>query len=556
MAESAVVKLRRHLGQLKRERLTWEKDWWDTKELIQPTRGRFLKSLSAHEVNNGTRPTDKRVNCEASRALNILASGMQSGLTSKARQWFQLAHPDPAVNRNQSVRVWYDAVQEVLEGMFRRSNIYSGLLHTYFEMGGFGTGALMIQEHPDKVMFARPFTIGSYYISTNQYLEVDSFFYVEFLTAHQLEQAYGREKLPRQVISALESHRLEDRFEVVNAITADPGALGLPVDDDKPVTSVHFMAQGDNEDDFLRVSGYTSFPVMTPRWDVIDTDVYGVSPTLDVIGDVKMLQRMETETLKGIAKNVTPPMRIPPELERRGLNMQPGALNVVSNMQEHAVAPLVTVNSSVQELQMKINAVVQNIRDGYYNSLFLAILTQDTPQMTAREVAERHEEKLLMLGPVLERIHYELLNPLIQRAFSLAYDAGMIPPPPPGIDLADTEIEYVSILSQAQKAVGVSRLEQSVSFLGNLTAVFPEMRHAVNPRKLYQEYNRMIGVRQDVFTSDEEYEKAVQQEAQAQQAQQAAPMVESYANAAQTMSDVNPANVRELLEGPVGGAAL
>ena len=86
-----------------------------------------------------------------------------------------------------------------------------------------------------------------------------------------------------------------------------------------------------------------------------------------------MLQKMEADGLKGIAKGVTPPMRIPPELERRGLNMQPGALNVVSSMQEHAVAPLITVQTNIQQLQMKIDRVMEDIRDGLYNSLFLAL---------------------------------------------------------------------------------------------------------------------------------------------------------------------------------------
>lgn len=231
-------------------------------------------------------------------------------------------------------------------------------------------------------------------------------------------------------------------------------------------------------------------------------------------------------------------------------------MNVVSNMNECAVAPLVAVQTNVQQLQLKIDKVVNDIKDGLYNSLFLALLTQDNPQMTAREVAERHEEKLLMLGPVLERIHYELLDPLIARTFRLATDAGMIPPPPEGIDLGETEIEYVSILSQAQKAVGVSRIEQSVAFLGSMVSVYPELRHALNPLKAFKEYNNMIGVRSGIFNTDEDYEKAVAADKKQQELAQGAAVAEPLANSAKLMSDVNPADVERILTGGLGGALL
>ena len=559
METSPLGKVRRQFAELKNQRRPWETAWRDYKSLIAPHRGRFLASESSAEVNRGDfRSNDKRINSVASRSLSILASGIQSGLTSKARQWFLLAHPDPEVGRYRPVREWYDTVQEILEGIYRRSNVYSSLLHTYYEMACFGVGALLVRSHPDNVISCRPFTAGTYWLSTDQYFEVDGFYYVEYPTAHQLEQAYGREKLPQAVKSCLDNNKAETRFETVNAILKNPEAFGIKAREGHEACSVHFLSSGNAAEggEFLRTSYYRTWPVMTPRWDAIDADVYGVPPTEDIIGDVKMLQKMETDVLKGIAKSVTPPMRIPPEMERRPLNLQPGGINVVSNMNEHAVGPLMMVQPNVQQLQAKIDRVEEGIRDGLYTSLFLALLSQNNPQMTAREVAERHEEKLLMLGPVLERIHYELLDPLISRTFALATEAGVIPPPPEDIDLSDTEIEYVSILSQAQKAVGVSRIEQSVAFLGSLTSVYPEVRHALDPIKAYKEYNNMIGVRSGIFHTDEEYANAVQQEQKQAQLAQSAEVAEPLANSAKVMSEVNPADLNQLFAGSFGGPVL
>jgi len=556
MAETPLFKLRNHYRQLQNDRRTWEPFWRDVKTFIAPERGRGLDAPGdSSETNNGELRDKRRVNGTASRALGILASGMQSGLTSKARQWFMLTNPDPDLSEYKPVREWYDKVQDVLEGIFRRSNLYSALLHTYYEMAGFGQGALMVLSHPDKTLFCRPFTTGTYYMSIDKWGEIDTFYQVEWLTVRQIIQLYGEDKLPAYIRSDRDTGRFENRHEVINAILRHPEEYGIPPKEGRAAVSVHFFAQASESDGFLRVSGYDMWPVMTPRWDAVDNDVYGQAPTRDIMGDVKMLQRMESDALKGTAKSVSPPWRIPPELERRGLNTQPNALNVVASMSDQAVAPLFTANINIQQLQAKIDRVEEDIKDGLYNSLFLALLTQDNPQMTAREVAERHEEKLLMLGPVLERIHYELLDPLIDRAFGLAWAAGAIPPPPTELRGMPTMIEYVSILSQAQKAVGVNRIEQSVGFLGSMVSVYPELKNALDPYATFDTYNQMIGVRAGIFRSREEYEKLTAEQAQQAQIAQQAAVAEPLANSAKALGEVDAANVRELLTG-VGQGGL
>ncbi len=555
-SDTPIAKIRQHFNQLKQERSTWEPHWLEAQEYVAPQRGRGLKSSGKTEINNGHKDMSRRLSGVASRALGVLASGMQSGLTSKARQWFLLGHPDPELNRFQPVREWYGLVQEVLEGIFRRSNIYTAFLHTYNEMAAFGQGAMAMYSHPDKTLFCRPHTVGTYYMSSDVTGEIDTFFYTEWLTATQLVEDYGKDVLPDAVMSAYNTGKYTDRFEVVHGFLKHPERYGIKLGEVHTVASVHFLASANNDDKFLRQSGYRTWPVMTPRWDVIDQDVYGWSPTRDVIDDVKMVMAMERDAMKGTAKAANPPWRIPPELDRRGLDTRPGALNPVSSMSEHAVAPLFTQMPNLQQLQYKIDAVKQDIKDGYYNSLFLALLSQDNPQMTAREVAERHEEKLLMLGPVLERIHMELLDPAIDRAFVIAWDAGLIPPPPAELEGQPTQVEYVSILSQAQKAVGVNRIEQSVGFLGSVAQIYPEARHLLNVERTVREYSNMIGAPAVIFKSNEEYAKAVQSEQQQQQMAQSAAVGEQMAQGVKALGDADPANVQALLAGTTGGLVL
>jgi hypothetical protein len=557
-----VTSIRRRYERLREDRRGWDSYWRDVKDYMSPGRGRLLDTSSDDEVNSGRRRDAKRIDCEAGRALDVLASGIQSGLTSKARQWFLLQHPDPAVSGDHDVRVWYNQVQEILEGIFVRSNVYAALRSTYYEMAAFGQGVMSVEFHPDNLISCRCHTCGTYCLDTNPYQEVDTVFSIEWMTASQLLEKFGAEACGQDIAEEAGPGRAATRrYEVVNLVTEAPWRYGLQATDRHPVASVHFLGQksgGGCADRLLRVSGYGEFPYMCPRWEVVDNDVYGWAPTRDIMGDVKMLQTMQSDKLKGLAKIVSPPMRIPPEMERRGLNMRPGATNVVSSLGDQAIAPLYTVGMDIQQVGAEIQSIRQNIKDGLYNSLFLALLMQDTPQMTATEVQVRNQEKMLMLGPVLERIHYELLDPLITRVFALAMRNGMIPEPPAALleSEAGARIEYVSILSQAQKAVGVSRLEQSVQFLGGIVQVAPETRHLVNWYKLYKSYNEMIGVREDVFRSDREYEEAVQAEAARQQAAAAAQSAEPLANSAKALSDVDVTRVQDAMSQFLGGGSL
>ena len=80
------------------------------------------------------------------------------------------------------------------------------------------------------------------------------------------------------------------------------------------------------------------------------------------------------------------------------------------------------------------------------------LATQPISRMTATEIVERHEEKLLMIGPVIERLHNELLEPLIDRTFAYLVKANALPPAPPELQGMDLSVEFVSILAQAQQA--------------------------------------------------------------------------------------------------------
>ena len=159
------------------------------------------------------------------------------------------------------------------------------------------------------------------------------------------------------------------------------------------------------------------------------------------------------------------------------------------------------------------------------------LANSDRRQITAREVAEKQEEKLLMLGPVLERLHNELLDPLIDRTFSILQKAGVLPPPPPELQGKKLGVEYISILAQAQRMVAVGGLERLTDYTISLAQIYPEARHKLDPLQLVDEYGAAMGVNPNVVRADDKAKEIIAQE---QQAQMQAMQQEQAAAAAQT----------------------
>jgi hypothetical protein len=163
----------------------------------------------------------------------------------------------------------------------------------------------------------------------------------------------------------------------------------------------------------------------------------------------------------------------------------------------------------------------------------------DRREITAREIDERREEKMLMLGPVLERLHDELLQPLVTRVFNIMARNGLIPPPPKGVDNNGLQVEFISILAQAQKAVATAGIERMWQFGAQIGAIKPEALDRLDADGTMDAYADMTGAPASVLVDRQKAEKARQARAQAQQQQAALAGVQQLANTAKTASQID-----------------
>jgi hypothetical protein len=537
-----------------------EKSSWITheKNLVKnymPRRGKF----DSNDRNKGTKQNQLNNNTPLF-AKRTLRAGLMSGVTSPARPWFKTAAPDYDLARNDQMRAWYEILDTTVYRVFEKAGLYRVLPNIYEELGVIGTAAMIQDEDFENITSFMPFTVGEYYLDINGKLKVDTFGREYQRTVYQVIDEFGWENVTNHVRSLYNSSNYSSYIDLKHIIEPNIRQLDSFEMPDPSIfkwRSVVYETSARNEGDgYLAIKGYRDFPVHAPRWDTKPGDTYGNSPGMDGLGDSNALQVQEREVGKAIAKMVTPPTIAPTSLKNIQVSLLPGANNF-SDDPNNTFRAIYQVDPRVQELEMKIKSTEERINRAFYVDLFLMLANDNRLQRaTATEVAQKHEEKLLQLGPVLENLNNELLDPLIKRTVSMLVRASepgwkgftdfMVLPPPPKevqefITNGEMKVEYISVLAQAQKMVTTGATERWVGFVGNMGAI-PGLEYVVdkvNGDEIAEKMADDLGVPNKSVNSDDKVEgirEGKQKQADQANMQQA---VASGADAAKTLSETD-----------------
>lgn len=553
MAENRRNRYLRRLGDLQNERSNYFGHWQELSEYILPRRGRFLTS----KRNDGSKKNNKIIDSTATIAVRTLAAGMMSGITSPARPWFRLSTPNPEMMEDGMVKQWLFDVEKRMRDIFARSNLYNALQTVYEELAVFGTGAMLVQEDYNDVIRCYPFTVGEYTLALSDRLEVNTFYREFDLTVGQMVEWFGKDNCSDGVQAMFRNGHIDKWQTIVQVI--EPNFLRDTSKKDRfnmPYRSIYFEKSGSG-DTFLSEEGYEDFPVMAPRWHVTGVDIYGRSPGMDALGDVKALQIEQKRKAQGIDKMVNPPMQAPSSLRGQAASVLPGGVTYVDTVTNSGggFRPVYEVNPRLGELQQDILETQSRIRQTFYADLFQMLSMSNRAQITAREIDERHEEKLLMLGPVLERLQAELLNPLIDRVFNIMMRNKLVPEPPQALQGMDIKVDYISMMAQAQRAIGTASIERLAGFVGNLSGAMPGVLDKFDADQAVDEYAEMLGVPPRIVVPDDKVKELRAAKEQSMAQEQAMQQLGTGAQAAKVLSeaDTSGQNMLNSILGGMGG---
>ncbi|CAB4124555.1 Head-to-tail connector protein, podovirus-type [uncultured Caudovirales phage] len=529
-------KLYTRWGALKSERASWVAHWKEISDYLLPRSGRFF----IQDRDKGYRRHNNIYDSTGTRALRVLAAGMMAGMTSPARPWFRLGIADKDLMKNHAVKVWLNEVTRLMLEVFSKGNTYRALHHMYEELGAFGTSASVVMDDYNDVIRHYPLTTGEFAIATDYRGQVNTLYREFQKTVAEVVGEFGINNVSSTVKNMHDRGSLDQWVTIVHAIEPRIDRDVTKKDDkNMPYSSCYFELNGE-KNQYLRESGFKVFPALCPRWTTSGGDIYGNSPGMEALGDIKQLQHEQLRKAQGIDYKTKPPLQVPTSMKNRDIETLPGGISFVdATGNTQGIQTAFEVNIDLSHLLMDIQDCRGRIEKTFYADLFLMLANQTDTRMTATEVAERHEEKLLMLGTVIERLQNELLDPLIEMTFNRMLDAGIVPPPPEELQGMSLDVEFVSMLAQAQKAVSTNGIDR---FMGNLGAVAqykPEVLDKFNADKWADIYSDVLGVDPELIKSDEDVAAIRQQRAKAQQDAQQQQQMAQGAQTAQTLSQAD-----------------
>ena len=526
-------KLYTRWGALKSERATWWGHWKEISDYLLPRSGRFF----VQDRDKGWRRHNNIYDSTGTRSLRVLAAGMMAGMTSPARPWFRLATSDPDLAQYAPVKQWLDDVTKIMQEIFARSNTYRVLHQMYEELGAFGTASSIVLPDFGKVIHHYPLTTGEYAIATDYQGRVNTVYREFQKTVHELVGEFGRENCSQTVQNMYDRGSLDQWVTVVHAIEPRSDRDPRIRDAKNMAWGSYYFELGGRNDVYLRESGFKEFPAIVPRWATAGGDIYGNSPGMEALGDIKQLQHEQLRKAQGIDYMTRPPLQVPTSMKNRDVETLPGGISYVDVAGPNGgIQTAFEVRLDLGHLLGDIQDVRERIRGSFYADLFLMLANQTDARMTATEVAERHEEKLLMLGPVLERLHNEMLDPFIELTFNRMLAAGVVPPPPEELQGQDLNVEFVSMLAQAQRAVGTNSIDRFVGTLGQVAQIKPDVLDKLDSDKWADIYSDILGIDPELIVPGDQVAIIRQNRAkQAQQAQQAAQM-EQASNTAKNLA--------------------
>lgn len=527
-------RLEQVISQLRLERFPFWGLWRELADYFLPKRYVWLQSDTERRVRNAKNPFI--LDSTGTKAARVLASGMMNGITSPSRPWFQLRVPGYD-DEGGPVTQWADEVRRLMLQVMSESNFYNCLAVLYLDLVVFGSAAALIYEDDENVICCYNPALGEFYYAQDFRLKVDTFAREFSQTVKQLVTRFGEENCSQTVRAKWKQGGQNALFQVdvVHLIEPNLGQSKIP---EKFGFRETYWEKGMPQDLVLQQRGFNELPGIFPRWERTANDSYGTSPAMDALPDVIQLQLETKRKAQGLDKMINPPVVADIQLQHRPTALLPNGITYVAGANSIGVKPLYEVRAPIQDMTTDIRDVQVRIRETFYNELFQMISQLDTVR-SATEIDARREEKLVLLGSVLERFENEALDPAINRIYAIMQRRGLLPDPPEGLEGAPIEIQYVSILAVAQRALAAAPTERWIGLIGNIAGVKPEVLEIPDWDELIRSYGLAIGVDAKNMKSREEIEANItaqkQQEALAQAGEQLQPMAQS----AKLLSETN-----------------
>ncbi len=489
--ERAVIQgLLRRYAAAKSKRGNWESLWQEAYQYALPQRNSF-----GGFGNEGQRKMDDLYDATALDAVEQLAASLLANLTPPWSQWFGLKPgPDLSANQAEALAPVLEKAAKTIQAHFERSNFIVEMHQCYLDLVVGGTAALQFEEIAPGSFSAFKFTaipLGQIVLEESDDGFLKGAFREAEFTLSQLRSRYPLAILPAQLV---QSGAKDPQLTFKALETVIPNEAGT-------YDFKAFLTNTGEAPVILKQGNFIEAPILAFRWLKSPGEIYGRSPVMKTLPDIKTANKVVELILKNASIAVTGIWQADDDgvLNPANIELKPGS-----------IIPKAVGSQGLKPLDMPGRFDVSElVLDSLRGRIRHALLTDKLgpvigTRMTATEVLERSSEMAVLLGATYGRLQAELLMPLLKRAFSILRRRGEIPDI--AIDGRHVELDYRAPLAMAQ---GQRNVQNTLFWVSSAQSMGAEAMASVNLTETARFLGEALGVPSDLIRKDFGFEEAV-----------------------------------------------
>lgn len=426
------------------KRAVWESYWDECYEYALPQKSGIFKN-----DNCGVKKNSTVFDSTAESAVDRLASSLLSQLTPPWSKWFGLEFGiDISDEEERAEKVLQlENTQKILQSHFDRSNFYVEAHQCYLDLITVGTAVMLFEENAVGENSAFKFTA----VPMNEIVfedcgngKLDSVFRRSFIPVGSLKTKFPNsvfDERQQNIISKNSDKKVYVIEAVVPRITST-GQQGFNyfafVDD---VDGIF----GSVERIVLKTGVFANSPFICFRWQKVSSEIYGRSPVMKALPDIKTANKVVELILKNASIAVSGIWQADDDgiLNPQNITLSPGTI-IPKAVGSAGLTPIRSgADFDVSQL------VLSDLRANINRCLLVDQLTTSVGgKMTATEVIERINQISRILGATYGRLQSEFLTPVIIRAVSILKRRGEISDIM--VNGYEVDLKYQSPLAQSQ----------------------------------------------------------------------------------------------------------
>lgn len=471
---------------------------------------------------NDTTPGKRRANPVCSYPViyaNRLGSSLHNSAFPANAYWFDFGFTGDVSGKRSDLKAWCRKARDVVHFKLRSgTNFYQESHAMMMGLAVLGTAGFYTYYKNGRLHFRYIPIHKNFYIARNSDGEIDMAAILHEYTVKEAVEEFGADSVNEVArASLLRGDDGVDKLEYIQLIYPKT-PFGEKYDilkGGKPYGDITVERLSGK---VVRVSGHSSFPFAVPRFMLASDDLYGRSPAMNAMSDIKSINLLRKNLLDASLRAIKPAVFMNAMINSP-VSIASGALNRIANFDPSSIwtypAPTDFPVGKDQMVQLQ-EALVK----AFYIDVF-QVIDQQT-NMTATEVTERVRQKVEAVAPIVSRLQREFSQPVITRCLELLVENGELEPPPVGADFGEFRISYVSSLdSMIQQGVASQTMTfvMQASSLAQVVANDPDFGNIINTDAVLKTLADCNMLPASYFRSEEERDARREAQAQAAQAQ-------------------------------------